>query len=63
VNFLHSGYYRAMFQICAENNVDNKDVFVIAEQCLLRVKALLASHTTPPMSGLRGTVSGYSRDS
>ena len=40
VNFLHSSWYGAMFWICAENSVDNtRDVLVIAEQCLHRIKA------------------------
>lgn len=31
-----------LFQICAENSVGNKGIFVISEQHLQRVKAFLA---------------------
>ena len=48
-----------MFWICAENSVDNiemfllyRGVFVTAEQCFHRVKAFSAPHTTLPVSGL-----------
>ena len=45
VNFLHCSWYGTMFWIRAE-----KDVFVIAEQCLHTVKAFPASHPNPPAS-------------
>lgn len=39
-----------LFQICAENSVGNKGIFVISEQHLQRVKAFLAY----PRNGARG---------
>lgn len=41
-NFLPSGCYGAVFWIYAEHRIDNTDVFVIAEQCLHRVRAFSA---------------------
>lgn len=52
VNFLHSSLYVAMFWIYAGNIVDNRDVFITAEQCLHRVEAFSASQDTPPVSRL-----------
>jgi len=43
-----------MFWICPGNSIDNnREVFVIAEQCLHSIKASSASHTAPTASGLR----------
>lgn len=53
VNFLHSGWYRAVFRICAERRVDNRKKFLLL---LIRayIKFSFSFHTATLMRWLRG---------
>jgi len=44
-----------VYWICADNSVDHTQMFLVtAEQCLHRVKASSAPHSSPPGSRLGG---------
>lgn len=51
--FPYSSYCRIIFWVCSRNGVGNVGIaLVITEQCLHRVKASSASHTSPPVRRL-----------